>query len=195
MLARDSQKPLHLQYNFGEHLQAPALLNKPQVYKLNDTFDNRTKIRCSVSMMKLLCQLLSGVKAALSFVICQWKKGQSHLSVIKTALPLTILCLIKNFFVICQWLKILCHLSLTVMKTNVNCQWIQHYRYLSVIISPMSFSSDHTFTCIPFMLQYGWSWSVLWDCQESLNGLCLQWSCGQVQYSLLIKVFSTKWWL
>lgn len=41
------------------------------------------------------------------------------------------------------------------------------------------------------MLQYGWSWSVLWDCQESLNGLCLQWSCGQVEYSLLI----TKRWL
>lgn len=59
---------LYLQYNFGEHLQAPALLKKSQVYNLHDTFDNRTKIRCSVSMIKLLCQLLSGVKAALSFV-------------------------------------------------------------------------------------------------------------------------------
>lgn len=50
-----------------------------------------------------------------------------HLSVIKTTLPF-----------VTDW------------NSHANCQWIQNLNYLSVIRSPVSLSSDHTFHMHPF---------------------------------------------
>lgn len=134
---------LYLQYNFGEHLQAPALLNKSQVYNLHDTFDNRTKIRCSVSMIKLLCQLLSGVKAALSFVsvkngnlICQWLKQLFCVEWLK-------------HLAICHWLKNLCQLSVnTTLKLFVSDNITCHFPVITLsYASLLCYSMDGADLC------------------------------------------------